>query len=100
MSDAVSLYNHEREPSSRLHLHHSGGRFSVSIGVTPMVTLQNVNSALDMSNIYHCFKAFQGDAIGFVNYLIDNDVPTLVQALHTGTTPPANAQNYKHTMIA
>jgi len=84
LKSALQRYNQGKAPGNRVHLHHSGGRFSVSIGGFPQVVIDGVNSALDFSNIYHCFKLFDPNIVGFINYLRENGVPTIVQAVHTG----------------
>jgi hypothetical protein len=50
--------------------------------------INGVTEAIQLSNIYHLLKAMERDMQGFVTYLTQNGVPTLVQAVHTGNTPP------------
>ena len=49
-------------------------------------------SALEMSNIYHLFKAL-GDFSLTAEYINEHQIPTIVQAVQTGRTPdPVDAE--------
>ena len=92
---AISRINAGKHPKDRFHLKFSGGRFEIAKGNFTEVQINNVATAIALSNIYHVLKAMEHDMEGFVSYLKDNGVPTLVEAIKTGNTPPHDAENFE-----
>ena len=88
----MSCINAGKHPKNRLHLKLSGGWFEIAKG---NFTEMQIVTAIALSNIYHVLKAMEHDMEGFVCYLKDNGVPTLVEAIKTGNTPPHDAENYE-----
>ena len=60
-----------------------------------MVQINDVVTALALSNIYHLLKVMERDMDGFVRYLKTEGVPTLVEATRTGNTPPFDDEDFK-----
>lgn len=67
----------------------------MSKGVHVVANIRDVTSALQLSNIYHMLKALQGDLKDWTRFLNTNGVPTLIQAIHTGLTPPIDCTDYE-----
>ena len=73
----------------------SGGRFEIAKGNFTEVQINEVVTAIALSNIYHLLKAMEHDMDGFVVYLKTHGVPTLVEAIKTGNTPPHDAEDFE-----
>jgi hypothetical protein len=84
----VSYENQRYSP--RLH----SQKFEVLLGVYPILSIDGVDSALKLKNIYCLLKACQDDISGFIMYLRDNGIPTLVQSVDDGSTPPFNQTDF------
>ena len=84
----LSRSNSGKPPSEQVHPGLSSGRLLFSKGVVPMVQLNDVTTAVQLSNVYHLLKAMGPDLDGFLTSLRENGIPTLVQAIRTGNTPP------------
>eukprot|EP01034_Spumella_vulgaris_P044486 gene44486-55332_t len=95
ITSALKWITHFDEPHNKYHSKLTGGVFTVSKGVIVVVTVRGVITALQLSNIYHMLKALQGDLPEWIRFLRKNGVPTLVQAIHTGNTPPIDATHYE-----
>jgi hypothetical protein len=66
----------------------------VSKEVYPIIIVRNVTTAIHLSNIYHLLKAYQYDLSKWTTYLKEHGVPTLVESVRTGNTPPVDFANF------
>lgn len=94
LHDAIIWRNAGHAPNERYHTKLSCGVFTVSKGVYVEATVPGVTSAVHLSNIYHLFKAYQYDLTYWTAYLKKYGVPTLVEAVRTGGTPPHNIEGF------
>lgn len=85
---ALARSNSCKPPSEQIHPGLSSGRLLFSKGVVPTVQLNDVTTALQLSNVYHLLKAMGPNMEGFLESLENDGIPTLVQAIRTGNTPP------------
>lgn len=94
LHDAIRWRNAGYAPKERYHTKLSGGVFTVSLGVYPVAVVRGVTTGVHLSNIYHLFKAYQYDLDYWTGYLQKYGVPTLVEAVRTGGTPPHNDEGF------
>jgi hypothetical protein len=94
LHDAIILRNSPHPPNERYHTKLSGGVFTVSKGVYAVAVVRDVTTAVHLSNIYHLFKAYQYNLTYWAGYLQKHGLPTLVEAVRTGGTPPHNAEGF------
>jgi hypothetical protein len=92
---AISRINNGKHPKDRFHLKLSGGSFEISNGNFSVVQINDVTTAIALSNIYHVLKAMECDMDGLVVYLKAYGVPTLIVATSTGNTPPYDAEDFE-----
>jgi len=95
ITSALKWITYYEAPHNKYHSKLTGGVFTVSKGLIVVVTVREVTTALQLSNIYHMLKALQGDLSEWTRFLRKNGVPTLIQAIHTGNTPPVDATHYE-----
>lgn len=94
LHDALNCRNAGFPSAEKYHTKLSGGVFTVSKGVYVEATVRDVTSAVHISNIYHLFKVYQYDPTKWTTYLRTKGVPTLVESVGTGKTPPHNEENF------
>jgi hypothetical protein len=92
---AFSRINYGKHPKDQFHLKLSGGRFEIAKGNFTVVQINNVTTAITLSNLYHVLKAMECDMDGLVVYLKEFGVPTLIVATRTGNTPPYDAVDFE-----
>lgn len=88
ITSALKWITHHEVAANKYHSSLNGGVFRVCQGVYCVATVPGVTTALQLSNIYHSLKAMQGDLANWAHWLNSEGVPTLVQSIHTGHTPP------------
>jgi hypothetical protein len=92
---ALARTNRGTHPAQRINIKLSGGQLSFSVGVYTILQLNNVTTALQLSNIYHLLKATELNLEVFFNSLRSDGIPTLVQAIRTGNTPPYDYDGFE-----
>lgn len=83
---------HRIDPNFRLHM--SGTQLRILTGVYTIFQINDVSEAIQLSNIYHLLKVMEKDFDGFIAYLRNQGIPTLVQAINTGGTPPFDEDDF------
>jgi len=74
-------------PSQRWHITYSGGMLGLSQGVYPKMMLP-VRDAVEMDNVYRLLKTLESNIETWAELLKKDGIPTIVQAVHSGGTPP------------
>ncbi len=84
----LAISNSRKPPSEHIHVGLSSGRLLFSVGVLPAVQINNVFTALQLSNIYYLLKASGSNVEDFLENLNKDGIPTLVESTRTGKTYP------------
>jgi hypothetical protein len=80
-------------PAQRWHLFLNNGKLGLSKSYVPHLQI-TVSTPIEMANIYYLFKGKEPDIEAFKFSLEHEGIPTLVQAVHTGGTPPFDSYLY------